>query len=72
MEDTNGISLDCAKYDGRTSIPEGHKLYFSGSELEFGLSVHKDTVNAAISTSLHSITIRLKVLNTPIPHFFAK
>ena len=49
------------------SIPEGHKLYFSGSEdgHEYGdiFLIHKDTVNAFMGcqpVSCQLITIRLK------------
>ena len=52
---------------GETSVPEGHKFYFSGNEdrheHEVGFLIHKDTVNAIIKCRLVSsrlITICLK------------
>ena len=52
---------------GETSTPEGHKLYFSGSEVRHehgvGFLIHKDTVNAIMGcrpVSSRLITIRLK------------
>ena len=51
----------------RTSTPEGHKLYFSGSEDRHergvGFLIHKDTVNAIMGcrpASSRLITVRLK------------
>ena len=65
--DILGLCVVRWKNFGETSTPEGHKLYFSDSEVRHehgvGFPIYKDTVNAIMGcrpVSSRLITIRLK------------